>query len=48
MNRNGLYVLIAALVAAVLVLGYMYYREQQKPSGVEIRLGEDGVSIESN
>ena len=48
MNRNVLYVVIGALAVAVLVLGYMYYREQQKPSGVEIRIGEGGVSIESN
>jgi RsiW-degrading membrane proteinase PrsW (M82 family) len=48
MNRNVLYAVIGALAVAVLVLGYMYYQEQQKPSGVEIRIGEGGVSIESN
>jgi RsiW-degrading membrane proteinase PrsW (M82 family) len=48
MNRNVLYAVIGALAVVVMVLGYMYYQEQQKPSGVEIRIGEGGVSIESN
>jgi RsiW-degrading membrane proteinase PrsW (M82 family) len=35
MNRNVLYAVIGALAVVVLVLGYMYYQEQQKPSGVD-------------
>ncbi|WP_171904841.1 hypothetical protein [Hoeflea olei] len=48
MNRNALYVVIALLVVGVAVIGYQLYQERQKPSGVEIKIGEGGVSIESN
>ena len=48
MSRNAFYVVIGLLVIAVMILGYMYYQERQKPSGVEIKIGEDGVSIQSN
>lgn len=48
MNRNVLYIVIGVLVVVVLVLGYQYYQERQKPSGIEIKVGEDGISIESN
>lgn len=47
MNRNVLYVVVAALVVAVAVLGYLYYQEQQKPDGIKIELGENGLSIET-
>lgn len=46
MNRNTLYLLVGLLVAGILVLGYLYYQESR--SGVEIRIGNDGVSIEGN
>ncbi|MGE0213906.1 MAG: hypothetical protein AB7S41_19630 [Parvibaculaceae bacterium] len=48
MNRNGLYVLIGILIAAVVGLGAYVYHEENKPSGVELRIGEDGVSLEGN
>ncbi len=47
MNRNVTYFVVGALVVGVAVLGYGYYQEQQKPNGVEINIGESGVSIES-
>ncbi len=46
MNRSVLYLVIGALVAIVGVVGYQLYQEQQKTSGVEISVGEDGISIE--
>ncbi|WP_223478612.1 hypothetical protein [Oricola indica] len=47
MNRNVLYIVVAALVVAVAVIGYLYYQEQQKPDGIKIELGEKGLSIEA-
>jgi hypothetical protein len=47
MNRNILlYGIICALAITAGVLGYKYYKEQQKPSGVEISIGKRGVTIE--
>ena len=48
MNRNQLYGLVAVLAAVVIGLGIYVWREESKPDGVEIRLNEDGVSIERN
>ncbi|MDH4440109.1 MAG: hypothetical protein QE284_06965 [Rhizobium sp.] len=49
MNRNnGLYLIIGALVVAVIGLGIYVYQEESKPSGVELRIGEGGVSVEEN
>jgi hypothetical protein len=45
MNRNSTTLAIAALALAVIVLGYYFYREQQK-TGIEINVGETGISIE--
>jgi RsiW-degrading membrane proteinase PrsW (M82 family) len=47
MNRNGLYLLIGALVVGIAVLGYYFYQEQQKTSGIDINVGESGISIET-
>ncbi len=46
MNRNVLYLVIGALAVAVVVIGYSLYQEQQ--SGIEIEIGEKGVSVEGN
>ncbi|MBP1846914.1 RsiW-degrading membrane proteinase PrsW (M82 family) [Rhizobium petrolearium] len=48
MNRNGLYLVIGALVVVVVGLGIYAYREETKPSGVEIQIGKDGVSVQEN
>lgn len=40
MNRNILYLVIGALAAVAVVLGYQFYRERQKTTGVEISIGE--------
>ncbi|MDQ0390951.1 hypothetical protein [Labrys monachus] len=47
MNRNVLYMAIAALVVVGAVLGYQLYRERQAANGVEISVGKDGISIET-
>jgi hypothetical protein len=46
MSRNVLYLVIGLLAAGVVVVGYLYYQESQ--SGINIEIGEQGVSIEGN
>jgi uncharacterized membrane protein YpjA len=45
-NRNILYVVIAALAIATVVFGYQLYQERQKTTGIEINVGKSGISIE--
>ncbi|MEK1888467.1 MAG: hypothetical protein AAAB35_13055 [Phyllobacterium sp.] len=47
MNRNGLYLIVGALLVAVIGLGIYIYREETKPA-VELKIGEKGISIEQN
>lgn len=46
MSRNALYLVIGLLAAGILVVGYLYYQESRSRSGIEIEIGEHGVSIE--
>ncbi len=46
MTRNTLYLVIVLLAAGLGVVAYLYYQESQ--SGVEIRIGDQGISIEGN
>lgn len=46
MNRNVLYLIAGALAAVAVVLGYQHYQERQKTTGVEINIGQGGISIE--
>ncbi|MBE7183604.1 MAG: hypothetical protein INR68_04260 [Methylobacterium mesophilicum] len=48
MNRNGLYLLIGALLVVVIGLGVYVYREESKPDGLQINVGEQGISVEEN
>lgn len=45
-NRNVLYLIVGALVIVVAVLGYNLYQDRKEPKGVQINLGERGISIE--
>ena len=47
MNRNGLYLVIGALVVAVGIVGYLYYQERQQTAGVDINVGQSGISIQT-
>ena len=47
MSRNLLYLVVGALAVVAMVLGYQVYRERQKTTGVEINIGEHGISIET-
>jgi hypothetical protein len=41
-------VLVGALLVVVVGLGIYAYREESKPQGVELKLNEDGVSLQKN
>ncbi len=47
MNRTGLYLIIGMLVVVMGVVGYLYYQERQKTAGVDISVGQSGISIET-
>ena len=46
MNRNVLYLIIGVLLVATTVIAVQLYRERQEPTGVEISIGERGISIQ--
>jgi hypothetical protein len=48
MKQNQLYLIIGALIAAVVALGIYVYREESKPAGVELKIDESGISIQEN
>lgn len=47
MTRNNvIFLVIGALVVIVAVLGYQLYQERKEPKGVQLNIGEHGISIE--
>jgi hypothetical protein len=46
MYRNAFYLAIGALAVGAVVFGYQYYQERHKPTGIEINIGERGISVE--
>ncbi|MEH2569337.1 hypothetical protein [Bradyrhizobium sp. AZCC 2289] len=46
-NRNVLYLIIAALVAAVGVLSYNLYQAKKEPEGLQINVGPNGLKIQN-
>ncbi|WP_198598233.1 hypothetical protein [Mangrovicella endophytica] len=48
MSKNALYLVIGGLIVAVIALGIYVYREESKPDGIELNIGERGVSVETN
>jgi hypothetical protein len=44
---NVLYLVIGVLVVAVVVLGYELYEAKKEPKGVQLNIGERGISIET-
>jgi uncharacterized protein HemX len=48
MTRNGLYAVIAILLIAIVGFGIYSYQQQQAQPGVEIRMDEQGISIDGN
>jgi hypothetical protein len=47
-RNNGHYLIIGALMVAVIGLGIYVYQEESQPNGVELKIGQNGVSIEEN
>lgn len=45
-SRNMLLTVIVLLMAGLAVAGYALYEEKKQPDGVEIKIGENGLSIE--
>lgn len=45
-RSNNLYLLIGALVVIVAGLSFYVYREETKPEGVSISIGENGVQVQ--
>ncbi|WP_321380409.1 hypothetical protein [Rhizobium sp.] len=45
-RTNGLYLVIGALIVAVIGLGSYTYHEKTKPKGVELNIGKDGVTVQ--
>jgi hypothetical protein len=48
MSRNGLYAVIAILLVAVVGFAIYSYQQQQAQPGIEVRIDEQGVSIDGN
>ncbi|WP_421916263.1 hypothetical protein [Mesorhizobium sp.] len=48
MKQNTLYLVVGALVVAVIALGIYVYREESKPKGVELKIDDKGISIQQN
>lgn len=48
MNRSALYMIIGGLIVAVIALGIYVYDKESQPKGVELKIGEGGVSIQEN
>ena len=48
MRRKTTGLTIAAFGVAVVVLGYMVYEDRKKPDGVEIKIDDNGISIQGN
>lgn len=48
MNQNSLYLLVGVMIVLVLGMGLYIWQEERKPDGVEIRVNENGISVEGN
>ena len=48
MSRNTLYAICAVFGLAIVVLGYLVYDDRKKADGVEIKIDDNGISIQGN
>lgn len=48
MSRNGLYAVIAILVIAVAAFAIYTVQQQQAQPGIQVRVDEQGISIDGN
>jgi hypothetical protein len=45
-HRNALFAAVGALAVLGAVLGYHFYQERQEPTGLQLTIGENGISVE--
>lgn len=48
MSKNGLYILLGALIVVIIGFTVYTYQQEKQPKGVELKIGEQGVSIQQN
>ena len=48
MKQNRLYLILGALLVAVVVMGFYIWHEESKPDGVELRIDQNGISVQEN
>lgn len=46
MKQNSLFLVIGALIVVVIGLGIYVYREETQPKGVEMKIDQNGVSVQ--
>ncbi|MDR6814990.1 RsiW-degrading membrane proteinase PrsW (M82 family) [Neorhizobium sp. 2083] len=47
-RTNNLYLIIGALIVVVIGLGFYVYREESKPKGIELSIGQNGIKVQEN
>ncbi len=45
-RTSNLYLVIGALMVVVIGLGFYVYREETKPKGVELSIGQNGIKLQ--
>jgi RsiW-degrading membrane proteinase PrsW (M82 family) len=45
-KSNSLYLIIGAMIIVIAGLSFYVYREESKPEGVSISIGQDGVKVQ--
>ena len=45
-RSNVIYLVVGALVVIVAVMGYQLYQDREKPEGLNIDIGPNGLSID--
>ncbi|GGA49258.1 hypothetical protein [Pelagibacterium lentulum] len=48
MSRNTLYLLLGALIVVVIGFAIYAYQQESQPSGIQIEINEEGLSVEGN
>lgn len=46
MNRNTVYAVVGALCVVIAVIGYQLYQERTQREGIDIQIGERGLTIQ--
>lgn len=46
-DRNGLYLIIGILAAIIVIGGVFFYQERHK-SGIDVEVGNGGISVETH